>query len=72
MGKKTPFYRRGKIQPLCAQPAHERYYRSMSGTTLRWKKQGKGATKHEPWGGSTAGDSSTTAPFGGTAAQNEG
>ena len=32
-----------------------------SGTTapravlpLRWKKQGKGATKHEPWGGSTA------------------
>ena len=30
MGKKTPFYRRGKIQPLCAQPAHERYYRSWS------------------------------------------
>ena len=37
MGKKTPFYRRGKIQPLCAQPAHERYYRS--GGRSREKEQ---------------------------------
>ena len=35
MGKKTPFYRRGKIQPLVCSartravlPLHERYYRS--------------------------------------------
>ena len=55
MGKKTPFYRRGKIQPLCAQPAHERYYRSTSGTTALAEEAGQnGATKHEPWGGSTA------------------
>ena len=51
----------------------------MSGTTAQVEETGKGATKHEPWGGSTAGDSGTTAglggttaPFGGTAAQNEG
>ena len=39
MGKKTPFYRGEKIQPLSAQPAVKRYYRSieryyrLSGTT---------------------------------------
>ena len=38
---KTPFYRRGKIQPLSAQPAHERYYCSTSGTTARAEEAGK-------------------------------
>ena len=49
------------------------------GTTAQEEETGKGATKHEPWDGSTVGDSGTTAglggttaPFGGTAAQNEG
>ena len=27
MGKKTPFYRTSRIQPLCAQVVHKRYYR---------------------------------------------
>jgi len=48
LGKKTPFYRRGEIQPLCAQPAHEWYYRSTAVLPLGRKKQGNGATKQEP------------------------
>ena len=36
-GRRPPFYRRGKIQPLCAQPAHERYY--LSGRRNREKEQ---------------------------------
>ena len=27
LGKKTPFYRTSRIQPLCAQVVHKRYYR---------------------------------------------
>jgi len=78
----------GRRPPFIEGEKSNRYVLSphTSGTTapravlpLRKKKQGKGATKHEPWGGSTAGDSGTTAglsgttaPFGGTAVQNEG
>ena len=78
-GRRPPFIGGGKSNRYVLSP-------HTSGTTapravlpLRQMKQGKGATKHEPWGGSTAGDSGTTtgfsgttAPFGGTAAQNEG
>jgi hypothetical protein len=68
MGKKTPFYRRGKIQPLCAQPAHERYYRSTSGTTALAEEAGKRSNKNKNLGavvplirGTTAHPSGTTA-----------
>ena len=35
MGKKTPFYRWGKIQPLCSQPAQSGTTAPRSGTTAR-------------------------------------
>jgi len=35
MGKKTPFYRWGKIQPLCSQPAQSGTTAHGSGTTTR-------------------------------------
>ena len=35
MGKKTPFYRWGKIQPLCSQPAQSGTTALRSGTTAR-------------------------------------
>ena len=46
MGKKTPFY---VLSP------HTSSTTAPQGVLPLWrKKQGKGATKHEPWGGSTA------------------
>ena len=52
-GRRPPFIGGGKSNRYVLSP-------HTSGTTapravlpLRWKKQGKGATKHEPWGGST-------------------
>ena len=78
----------GRRPPFIEGEKSNRYVLSphTSGTTapravlpLWRKKQAKGATKHEPWGGSTAGDSGTTAglsgttaPFGSIAAQREG
>ena len=35
MGKKTPFYRWGKIQPLCSEPAQSGTTAPRSGTTAR-------------------------------------
>ena len=35
LGKKTPFYRWGKIQPLCSQPASSGTTAPRSGTTAR-------------------------------------
>ena len=57
LGKKIPFYRTSRIQPLCAQVVHKRYYRLEERYyRLARSKQPKRERKHEilVQGGTTA------------------
>ena len=70
MGKKTPFYRDPRIQPLPVQVVHERYYRSgeryyrLSGSSSRRQREQKYRS------GSAARSGTTVQPSGTTAKEN--
>ena len=56
MGKKTPFYRTSRIQPLpCSQPAQSGTTAPQSGTTARAVVTQKQCNGMKPRGGSAAG-----------------
>ena len=48
-GRRPPFYRRGKIQPLCAQPAHERYYQEPWGGSTADKRYYHSGPQYYRW-----------------------
>ena len=69
MGKKTPFYRWGKIQPLCSQPAqsgttarpHSTTARDRGTTACEWYKKNTSVPTSAGLGTSLLVRSSTTA-----------
>ena len=53
-GRRPPFIGEGKSNRYVLSPHTSGTTAPRAVLSLRWNKHGKGATKHEPWGGSTA------------------
>ena len=67
MGKKSTFYRWGKIQPLCSQPAQSGTTAPRSGTTARAVEPLRNTTARRQKGQKNLRSGSTARPHGTTA-----